>query len=458
MQVVRGSGVEYYVRDLVPGPDGPTGPDGLPGVAGESPGEWAGAGRSVLGLHGRVAPADFRTVLAGRDPLGDRDLRVDQSGRAVAGFDLVFVAPKSVSLLHLLAPGELADAAGGAHEAAVDDALGHLERRVLGVRRTRGGTTHLLGTTGAVGAGFVHRTSRALDPHLHTHLVTANVAQGVDGVWSSIDSRRLFHHRRALQAVYDASLRHELSRRAGVSWVRGPSGGWDVVGVDPVLHRLFSQRAASIEEHLFRQGGARASPGIRRRAFHAGRPDKDIGQTISGLRAEWRRRALDHGLDTSDLIGVVGRAPRGWTPDAVDPEIVAAALDVRIGTRHGLDGRDLVAVVAESAPGGLPSSRVEQLADALEAGVPGAGRRSGTPPSERPVGGHGARWRADDVTRALGQLSGDRTRVRGVGGDDALPAGPAPERIRQRDGDRSPAVTGWSVSRASGRDRGVRWR
>ena len=36
-------------------------------------------------------------------------------------------------------------------------------------------------STGMVAGNFLHRTSRALDPHLHTHLVVANVAEGVDG-------------------------------------------------------------------------------------------------------------------------------------------------------------------------------------------------------------------------------------------------------------------------------------
>ena len=461
--MVRGVGVDYYVGDLVPDlvPDGARGRgsiNGSTGVAGESPGRWTGTGRSVLGLHGRVDPDDFRMVLAGRDPMGHRDLRVDRGGRAVAGFDLLFGAPKSVSLLHLLAPAELADAAGASHEAAVGDAVGHLERHGLGVRRTRGGSTHLLAATGVVGAGFVHRTSRALDPHLHTHLVVANVAKGVDGVWSSVDSRRLFHHRRSLQAVYDASLRHELARRAGVAWARSPAGAWDVVGIDPVLHRLFSQRAASIEEQLFRRGATRVSPGMRRHAFHAGRPDKDTGQTVSGLRAGWRRRALDHGLDPSDLIEVVGRASPGPTRGEVDPGEMAAALDLGIGSRSTIDGRAVVTVVAESVPGGLTAREVERLADALAAVVPHGGRRPTGRLSDRAVRGDGRRWRADDVARVLEDVSGGPTHRPGPVDVDASPPGIPIEHGVHRETEQTPTVTGWSVARESGRDRRERTR
>ena len=236
--MVRAEGVGYYLSDLVPGRA-----EGS-GVAGESPGEWAGRGSAALGLQGTVDAPDLAGVLAGRDPSGGGTLRQARGTRPVCGFDLVFAAPKAVSILHLLAPRELGAAAGSAHVAAVGDAVGYLEGAGLGVRRTRDGDVRHLATTGAVAAGFVHRTSRALDPHLHTHVVAANVAQGTDGRWSALDSRRLFLHRRAARAVYDASLRHHLGRSAGVAWRRVPSGTWEVSGVDPVLCRLFSRRAA----------------------------------------------------------------------------------------------------------------------------------------------------------------------------------------------------------------------
>jgi len=396
MQVVRSSGVAYYVRDLVE-----SSPDRTR-VAGESPGEWMGRGGSVLGLGGRVRSVDFTDVLSGRDPMGDRALRADRGARAVSGVDLVWCAPKSVSLLHLLAPVELAAAAGDAHRTAVADVVGYLERQALGVRRSRGGTTHRLGVAGVVAAGFVHRTSRALDPHLHTHLVCANVAQGTDGVWSSLDTRRLFLHRRALQAVYDSSLRHALTTSAGVSWERSPTGGWDVAGVDPVLSRVFSQRAAAIDEHVYRRFGARSSPRARRVAFHADRPDKDRQQTVDGLRTRWRSQATDHGLDPSDLIDVVGRArlaPAHATPDG---DAVVASLTAVLGTRRAVSERDLVAALAESAPAGVPGTWVERTAGSLGrvvsecAGAVNADRRSVA----------GRQWSTREVTRALGVDAG----------------------------------------------------
>ncbi len=101
IHVVRQGGHHYYVHDLVPG----RAEGGL--VAGEEPGVWTGAGVGSLGLAGEVGSADFAEVLEGRDPCSGRSLRRRQGDRSSAGFDLTFCAPKSVSLLHLLAPGEI---------------------------------------------------------------------------------------------------------------------------------------------------------------------------------------------------------------------------------------------------------------------------------------------------------------------------------------------------------------
>jgi len=356
MHVVRGVGVGYYVGGLVPGrAEGSV-------VAGESPGEWTGQGCAALGLRGTVEGPIFAEVLAGRDPRAGVALRDARGNRPVSGFDLTFCAPKSVSVLHLLAPRELGTAAVAAHVAAVGDALAYVERNGLGVRRSRSGQVQHLAATGAVAAGFVHRTSRALDPHLHSHVVTANVAEGVDGTWSSLDSRRLHLHRRATGAVYDAALRHHLTAAAGVAWDRGPSGGWEVAGVDPVLRRLFSQRSASIDEHAARTGG-RTSTGARKVAFHADRPEKDRSRTVDGLRSEWRRRAAAIGLDTTDLVRVVGRGAE--TGGAVDVELLDAGLGHLAATRTRVSARDLVAV-ADAAPAGVPASGAEQVASALQ--------------------------------------------------------------------------------------------
>ncbi len=397
--VVREGGHRYYVDDLVPG----RAEDSR--VAGEEPGLWTGDGAAALSVRGTVEGAPFAAVLDGRHPSTNERLRVRHGDRSVAAYDLTFGAPKSVSLLHLLGPRELAAEVGAGHRAAVDDATGYLSRRAVGVRRTRHGRLDLLPSTGVVAGAFLHRTSRTLDPHLHTHLVVANVAQGLDGSWSAVDSRRLYAHLQAAQGLYHARLRLELGARLGVAWELRGSGLGDVVGVDPRLRRLFSQRTAAVDELELRRSG-RTGPSRARYAFLVTRPDKDRTRRVEALRAEWRKRAGTFGFDLGELTRVVGvwRALPGHAP--IDVVRLRTGLAGR--ERRQIDRHDLVAEVAFAAAAGATADTVEALADRIAAAADG--RSAGAGPvgpatrSHGPAGSGdrtGGRWRLADVLHVV---------------------------------------------------------
>ena len=65
----------------------------------EARGTWIGSGGASLGLSGPVDGDALRRVLAGLDPQDGSPLRSSSSAVKVAGFDLTFSAPKSVSVL-----------------------------------------------------------------------------------------------------------------------------------------------------------------------------------------------------------------------------------------------------------------------------------------------------------------------------------------------------------------------
>jgi conjugative relaxase-like TrwC/TraI family protein len=396
VHVVREGGHHYYVNDLVPG----RAEGGL--VAGEDPGTWIGSGAAALGLRGNVECRDFAEVLDGRDPVSGFGLRSRHGDRSVAGYDVTLGAPKSVSVLHLLAPREIATEVGIGHRAAVEEAAGYLGRAALGVRRSHRGETALLPSTGAVAGQFLHRTSRTLDPHLHTHLVTANVAQGVDGRWSAVDSRRIFAHLRAAQGIYHARLRLELSERLGATWDVPRSGLGDVVGVDATLRRLFSQRSAGMDEYRMRRGRTAAMSARSDGAYHATRPDKDRSRTVPSLTTEWKQRAGDFGIDLGDLTRVVGTRLESRHESSIDVErmqerLAGLALDHRTLTR-----RDLVAEVAAASTVGATARTVESVAGRLaeEVGAP-AGVEGGGGPAWSGRDTPESRWRAVDVARAV---------------------------------------------------------
>jgi conjugative relaxase-like TrwC/TraI family protein len=399
IHVVREGGHAYYVDDLVPGrAEGTL-------VAGEEPGSWWGRGSADLGQRDRVDPRPFADLLAGRHPVSGAPMRARRAGRSVSGYDLTFGAPKSVSLLHLLGPREIAEQSGAAHRVAVEEALGYLERAAVGVRRSRTGEVTRVPAAGLVAGAFLHRTSRALDPHLHTHVVAANVAQGVDGVWSAVDSRRLFAHAQAAQSLYHARLRLEIGERLGATFEVAPSGLGDVLGVDHSLRRLFSQRAAAMDEYRFRRAFGSGAGRMSRGAFHATRPDKDRTRTVESLRTEWRERAALFGIDLGDLIAVVGPSrPRGG---AVSVERGRVHTTLGGLARHGrsIARTDVVAAVAAASTAGSSAREIESVADGLIA-LAGPSTRSSPRPDVLGRGGDGRvgpepRWWAEDLVQAL---------------------------------------------------------
>ena len=108
----------------------------------------------------------------------------------VSGYDLVFSCPKSVSLLHALTDDErVRREISEAHEASWQAALAYLEREACVVRRGHGGELREHGE-GFVAAAFRHRTSRAQDPHLHTHVIVANMTRTDDGSGGRSTGRR----------------------------------------------------------------------------------------------------------------------------------------------------------------------------------------------------------------------------------------------------------------------------
>jgi conjugative relaxase-like TrwC/TraI family protein len=332
-------GVEdYYLSQVARGLD-----DYYAG-RGEMPGRWLGNAVSGLGLVGEVSADDLRAVLAalapgtGQTPNGER-LRT-WKGR-VPGFDLTFSAPKSVSVLYALADPLMRGQVVEAHETAVDEALAWLEREACFVRRGsnnrdayRGnpeefGTRRLRGA-GFVAAGFRHRTSRAGDPQLHTHLLVANLTRGPDGRWSALDAQALYRSRRAAGAVYDAAVRHELTRRLGVGWLISQRGNGEIAGIPRRVLTLFSKRRAEIEAELERTG--QSGPVAASQVTLQTRQGKSVldGETLD---ARWRDEAagVGYGPEHIDRL-LAGLTPGGPPSPARRDRIVLQVKDPNTGT------------------------------------------------------------------------------------------------------------------------------
>src|SRR5215210_1850767 len=272
----------------------------------EAPGAWLGSGASSLGLSGDVTDSGIERLLEAQHPASAESLRRPLASGAVAGFDLTFRAPKSVSVLFAIAEPETVRAITRAHDAALVEALGYMEREACRARRGRGGAVVVEGR-GFVAAAFRHRSSRAGDPLLHTHVVVANATQGPDGRWTALDGRMLYRHAKAAGYLYQAALRAELTERLGLHWHAVERGTADVVGVPRRVIEHFSRRRAEILEHMAQRGESSAR--AAQVATLETRRRKDYSVPVDRLRTEWRARAAEHGLDRRQLHGVFRCAP-----------------------------------------------------------------------------------------------------------------------------------------------------
>ena len=325
----------------------------------QGPGRWVGGAAAGLGLDeaASVDPSRFRSLLSGR-PLPML------GGRRVAGYDLTFSAPKSVSVVFALGGTDVAHQVVAAHEEAVDGALRYLERHGLGaVRRGgEGGEREVIATSGFAGAMFTHGVNRNLDPHLHSHVVVINAVHGADGRWSACDGRGLDAHRRAASGVYEAHLRHALTATLGVRWdapgtTGAPGRTPEISGVPAAVRGEFSSRAADVRMAVHGVGAVSAR--ARHVAWAATRPPKVTGTPYEELAVEWRRRAGIAGpaLEPRQVLG----QPPGMAAASYDEHRFAGVIAL---TPHGgAHRRDVVTAFAAAAREGVPAGSLEHVTD-----------------------------------------------------------------------------------------------
>ncbi|HEX6020819.1 MAG TPA: MobF family relaxase, partial [Solirubrobacter sp.] len=338
---VAGGLEEYYVGGL------------------EARGTWLGRGAARLGLESAVDDDALRAVLVGIAPRDGAPLRESASPVRVAGFDLTFSAPKSVSVVFGIGDVLVQRTVRGAH----DRAVGYLERSAAAVRRGAGGLV-VEPADGLVAAAFRHRTSRVGDPQLHTHVLVANLARGPDGRWSALDGRRLYAHARAASFLYQAVLRAEMTRQLGVEWMPVRQGIAELAGVPRQVMRAFSCRRQEIEDALIERGttGARAAEA----AALATRRPKDRTQVAEALALEWRERAERLGFGREEIERLRGRRPARGMPGAEQLVIERlAGPDGLTKRRSAFSRRDVLQGLCELLPAGevADGAQLEAMAE-----------------------------------------------------------------------------------------------
>ncbi|EAR6709552.1 conjugative transfer relaxase/helicase TraI [Salmonella enterica] len=265
-------------------------------VLGSMEERWAGKGAEQLGLQGAVDKDVFTRVLEGRLPDGaDLSRQQDGSNKHRPGYDLTFSAPKSVSLMAMLAGDKRLTEA---HNQAVDIAVRQVEA-LASTRVMTDGQSETVLTGNLVMALFNHDTSRDQEPQLHTHAVVANVTQH-DGEWKTLSSDKVgktgfienvYANQIAFGKIYRVVLKEKVEALGYETEVVGKHGMWEMPGV-PV--EAFSSRSQAIREAV----GEDASLKSRDVAALDTRKSKQHVDPEVKM-AEWMQTLKDTGFDIS---------------------------------------------------------------------------------------------------------------------------------------------------------------
>jgi conjugative relaxase-like TrwC/TraI family protein len=258
-------------------------------------GEWLGIGAAQLGLAGAVTQNDFVALCENKRPASGERLtqrqnsvrRSDSEEGKMANrrifYDFVFSPPKSLSVAALV----INDARiVKAHADAVKVAMLELEQ--FAETRVRGAGQNLdRFTKNIIAALFEHHTSRARDPHLHTHCVVFNATHDKEEHrWKALQNYQMLDAQKYAENVYYHELARAL-RGFGYTIINSARGDFEIGEVSPELCQRFSKRHEEIDEAT--------------RIFLAEHPEK---------RAENRKEIREH-------IANKTRPPKAREPGAV---------------------------------------------------------------------------------------------------------------------------------------------
>jgi conjugative relaxase-like TrwC/TraI family protein len=315
-------------------------------------GQWIGQGSESLGLSGVTHTDEFLKLCRNLHPTrGERLTQRHNGTRMEAGkdgnlhevanrrvfFDFTFSPPKSVSIAALVGDDRRILEA---HDEAAQVALRQLEIYAATRVRKDGETSYRL-TGNLVGAVFRHDTSRALDPHLHTHCILFNATRdSVENRWKALETCQMLNAKKFTVQVYY----HELTKalvRFGYGIENNPRGDFEIRGVSQELIGRFSKRHQEIDrktrELLAREPekAGRNINAIRDHIAHKerARKIKDLG--IARLQSLW------DGQLSSDERAQLTRLDRNppFQPDA--PKMTAAEA-VTWAEDHLFDRRSVV--------------------------------------------------------------------------------------------------------------------
>ena len=244
----------------------------------------------------------------------------------VAGYDLVFTPPKSVSTMWALADDDTRRAIERIHHETVTDTLGWIEQEAC-FTRTGATSQEVHDTTGLVATLYNHYDSRAGDPNLHTHaVVSIKVCTENDGKWRALDGSTLHRYGVPASQRYNATVMAKLHTELGFglterSTGRGRQNVVEIAEVPQQLCEMFSSRRTQIEtrrdqlvaeyrQKHDRMPSAKAMYALYQQANLDTRAGKQEPQTLREMQNNWITRSA-HILGDDTAVGTLAEQWRG---------------------------------------------------------------------------------------------------------------------------------------------------
>jgi conjugative relaxase-like TrwC/TraI family protein len=306
----------------------------------ETVGTWGGKLSGLLGLRGTVDRAGFERLCDNLHPgTGDR-LTLRTNAKRRVGYDFVWSAPKSFSVLEAMAGQDDRQALLDAFESSVRETMEEDVEPDMMTRVRKGGAFADRRTGNMLWALFNHSTSRpvedqAPDPQRHAHVLCFNATDDPveerikAGEFSAIKRdgeyyTALFYSRLARKLE---ALGYRIDRRGGKSW--------EIAGVPQSVIDKFSKRTEEVEaEHQDRMLN---DPGYRvENKYELGaktRANKQKELSLGELREAWDGQLTD---DERAALAAVYRRESG------SGEAVTEEKAVTFATGHCFDKESLV--------------------------------------------------------------------------------------------------------------------
>ena len=271
-------------------------------------GHWIGTGAQQLGLKpGEVVTREaFLRLCDNQHPETGEQLTPQQFRERRIYFDFVCSPPKSVSILAVtMGDKRIIEA----HKEASTLALRELEQ-FAATRIRKGGVQEMDRATGnLVGAAFVHTTSRALDPQLHTHFVLFNATwDGKEKRWKALQTGDMFGALNYGTAVYRNELAKRLHRLGYQTRQTGTA--FEIEGVEAKFIERFSKRSQQRDMAVKRQEqklGRKLTKQEVSHVVHQSRPKKLKGASDEQVRQQqlgeigfFEKRALRNVVAAAD--------------------------------------------------------------------------------------------------------------------------------------------------------------